>query len=135
VEPVSSSETTNQSKQEFLCYNEITGCSFDSFCLLQNACSIGTRTAQSVYPLARRQDNRSRNSSSGSVKNIISFTSSRSALSPTRHPIQWVIKRPEREADHSNRTPRKRGPMHPLPDTSSWRIVQLIKRNFNLLYY
>jgi hypothetical protein len=45
-------------------------------------------------------------------------------------PIHWVpgdlspdLKRPGREADHLQLVPRsrKRGPIHPLPHTSSWR--------------
>jgi hypothetical protein len=49
-----------------------------------------------------------RSSSPGRVKNFLSSTSSKPALGPTQHPIQWVpgvlspgLKRPGREADHS----------------------------------
>jgi hypothetical protein len=67
-------------------------------------------------------------------KTFLLSTSSRPALGPTLHPIQWVqrlsssgVKRLEREAEttHLQLVPGSwiRGSMDPLPHTSSWRSV------------
>jgi hypothetical protein len=81
-----------------------------------------------VYGL---DDRGGRSSSPGRVKNWLFSTSSRSALGPTQPPIQRIpgaispgVKRPGREAEHSLHVvsrSRKRGSIHPLPHTPSWR--------------
>jgi hypothetical protein len=48
------------------------------------------------------------------------------------------LKRAGREADHSLQLvprSRKRGPIHPLPHTSSWRGAELVKRRDNFTFY
>jgi hypothetical protein len=72
-----------------------------------------------------------RSSSPDRVKNFLFSTSSRPALRSTQPPIQWVpgalshaVKRLGRESDNSppaSAMSRKRGSIHPLPHTPSWR--------------
>jgi hypothetical protein len=66
-----------------------------------------------------------RSSSPCRVKKSPFSTSSRPALGPTQPPVQWVsgLKRLGREVDHLQLVlrSRKRGSIHPLSHTSSWR--------------
>jgi hypothetical protein len=69
---------------------------------------------------------KSRSSSPGRVKNFVFSTSSRPALGPTQPPIQWVpgiFPRGVKLTTHLKLVPRsrKRGSIHPLPHTPSWR--------------
>jgi hypothetical protein len=55
-------------------------------------------------------------------------------MEPTQPPLEWVpgglsigVKLPEREADHLVSRPRMHGAIPPLPNTFSWRGVQLKK--------
>jgi hypothetical protein len=67
---------------------------------------------------------RGRRSSPSRVKNSLISTSLRPSLGPTQLPVRWVpgtpslgVKRPGREADHSQLVPRSRKceSIHPLP--------------------
>jgi hypothetical protein len=88
------------------------------------------------YPHSRYSDwlragrPRGRSSSPGRGKIFLFSTLSRPVLGPTQPLIQWVlgalspgVKRPGCEANHSPLMPksRKRGSIHPLPHTPSWR--------------
>jgi hypothetical protein len=68
---------------------------------------------------------------------------SRPALGPTQPPFQWVlgalspgVKRPGREAGHSQLVPRSRKcvSIHPLSHTPSWRSAELVKHRDKFIF-
>jgi hypothetical protein len=99
-------------------------------------------TEQSVYSdWLRGGRPRGRSSSAGRVKNVILFAASTLALGPTQSSIQWVpgalslSGRCVKLTTHLQLVPssRKRGSIHPLSHTSSWRNTKLVKQRDKFL--
>jgi hypothetical protein len=84
--------------------------------------------------------------SRGGLRIFLFVTASRTALGPTKPPIQWVpgafsleIKRPGREADHSHPSSAEIKECVELylrsPNTNSWRGAQLKNHRDNFTFY